>query len=353
MFRTRGKRQAISGNTNSHEVGIVPSPWTFSHLLNASILSYCLFFNFSPSLCCFHKTSPGSNASLSSVESIIIINEWFIISIILLILCLFGLVGNGTVIWLLGFHIERNAFTTYILNLAVADFGVLITLLVESIITIEMGNWEEINTAVLLAFFSTWGFLYTSGQLLLTTIGIDRCVAVLFPIWHRCHRPPKLSLFISVHVWVFSLMMTGSNLLLLLTGHGPVVPVAMNVLLCYPLMAIATLILFVKVRHKPRNRGRSKSLTVILLSLLFFLIFGIPITIFKYFKIIMVFQSLSDLCIAVNSSINPVHYFLAGRQKTILRGVSKLKVSLQNFFQNMEDWREDEEAPDETQLSSF
>ncbi|KAF7237386.1 Mas-related G-protein coupled receptor member H [Varanus komodoensis] len=312
--------------------------------------------------------------------------EWFIISIILLILCLFGLVGNGTVIWLLGFHIERNAFTTYILNLAVADFGVLITLLVESIITIEMGNWEEINTAVLLAFFSTWGFLYTSGQLLLTTIGIDRCVAVLFPIWHRCHRPPKLSLFISVHVWVFSLMMTGSNLLLLLTGHGPVVPVAMNVLLCYPLMAIATLILFVKVRHKPRNRGRSKSLTVILLSLLFFLIFGIPvnlttvltyyyflydidprnffsddpvfdhaqkITIFKYFKIIMVFQSLSDLCIAVNSSINPVHYFLAGRQKTILRGVSKLKVSLQNFFQNMEDWREDEEAPDETQLSSF
>ncbi|NWI61907.1 MAS protein, partial [Calyptomena viridis] len=34
-----------------------------------------------------------------------------------------GLVGNGMVMWFLGFHMKRSPFTVYILNLAVADFS--------------------------------------------------------------------------------------------------------------------------------------------------------------------------------------------------------------------------------------
>ncbi|NWV08138.1 MRGRH protein, partial [Ptilonorhynchus violaceus] len=37
-----------------------------------------------------------------------------------------GLAGNGVVMWFLGFHAKRSPFTVYILNLAVADFSLLL-----------------------------------------------------------------------------------------------------------------------------------------------------------------------------------------------------------------------------------
>ncbi|NXB82922.1 MRGRD protein, partial [Donacobius atricapilla] len=40
-----------------------------------------------------------------------------------------GLVGNGVVMWFLGFHTKQNPFTVYILNLAVADFSLLLLFL--------------------------------------------------------------------------------------------------------------------------------------------------------------------------------------------------------------------------------
>uniref|UniRef100_A0A8B9ICZ8 G-protein coupled receptors family 1 profile domain-containing protein n=1 Tax=Anser brachyrhynchus TaxID=132585 RepID=A0A8B9ICZ8_9AVES len=46
-----------------------------------------------------------------------------------LLICLCGLVGNGAVLWLLGFRIRRNPITVYILNLAVADFTFLLFML--------------------------------------------------------------------------------------------------------------------------------------------------------------------------------------------------------------------------------
>uniref|UniRef100_A0A8B9DT66 G-protein coupled receptors family 1 profile domain-containing protein n=1 Tax=Anser cygnoides TaxID=8845 RepID=A0A8B9DT66_ANSCY len=44
-----------------------------------------------------------------------------VIGSIMLLIGLCGLVGNGAILWLLGFHIRRNLFTSYALNLAVAD----------------------------------------------------------------------------------------------------------------------------------------------------------------------------------------------------------------------------------------
>ncbi|NXQ37510.1 MRGRD protein, partial [Alaudala cheleensis] len=37
-----------------------------------------------------------------------------------------GLAGNGVVMWFLGFHTKQSPFTVYILNLAVADFCLLL-----------------------------------------------------------------------------------------------------------------------------------------------------------------------------------------------------------------------------------
>ncbi|NXI89232.1 MRGRH protein, partial [Rhipidura dahli] len=40
-----------------------------------------------------------------------------------------GLAGNGVVVWFLGFHTKQSPFTIYILNLAVADFSLLLLFL--------------------------------------------------------------------------------------------------------------------------------------------------------------------------------------------------------------------------------
>uniref|UniRef100_A0A8C2MDZ3 Mas-related G-protein coupled receptor member X2-like n=1 Tax=Cricetulus griseus TaxID=10029 RepID=A0A8C2MDZ3_CRIGR len=40
-----------------------------------------------------------------------------------LIIGLIGLVGNAVVLWLLGFHMQRNGFSVYILNLAGSIVG--------------------------------------------------------------------------------------------------------------------------------------------------------------------------------------------------------------------------------------
>ncbi|NWR53733.1 MRGRH protein, partial [Regulus satrapa] len=46
-----------------------------------------------------------------------------------LAISLCGLAGNGVVMWFMGFHTKQSPFTVYILNLAVADFSMLILFL--------------------------------------------------------------------------------------------------------------------------------------------------------------------------------------------------------------------------------
>ncbi|KAK9402963.1 Mrgprh: Mas-related G-protein coupled receptor member H [Crotalus adamanteus] len=41
---------------------------------------------------------------------------------IILTVCCVGLVGNGYIIWLLGFQMKRNCFTIFLLNVAITDF---------------------------------------------------------------------------------------------------------------------------------------------------------------------------------------------------------------------------------------
>ncbi|XP_025027814.1 mas-related G-protein coupled receptor member X4-like, partial [Python bivittatus] len=46
------------------------------------------------------------------------------------IICILGLLGNGRTIYLLTYSVKRNSFTTYILSLSIADFGVLVSLII-------------------------------------------------------------------------------------------------------------------------------------------------------------------------------------------------------------------------------
>ncbi|XP_076399587.1 mas-related G-protein coupled receptor member B2-like isoform X2 [Peromyscus maniculatus bairdii] len=64
-------------------------------------------------------TAPNGSIYTDFLDCVIMYQA---MSFLFLIFALVGMAGNAMVLWLLGFHMHRNAFSVYILNLAVADF---------------------------------------------------------------------------------------------------------------------------------------------------------------------------------------------------------------------------------------
>uniref|UniRef100_A0A8B9D149 G-protein coupled receptors family 1 profile domain-containing protein n=1 Tax=Anser brachyrhynchus TaxID=132585 RepID=A0A8B9D149_9AVES len=96
-FGSMAGGQAVDGATSQHH-----SPW----------LKYSV-----PPIYGGHGPGDGDNGTRCFAGHV----PEIVISSIMLLIGLCGLVGNGTILWLLGFHIRRNLFTSYVLNLAVAD----------------------------------------------------------------------------------------------------------------------------------------------------------------------------------------------------------------------------------------
>ncbi|XP_033012013.1 mas-related G-protein coupled receptor member H-like [Lacerta agilis] len=272
-----------------------------------------------------------------------------------LVICCMGILGNGTVIWLLGFRIRRKPFTTYILNLAVADFALLLSLEFYTFIFFA----DYIIDSVALYLLS---FTYNTGQLLLTAISIDRCVSVLFPIWHRRVRPTHFSTTVCALIWVLCFLLGLIIYILEIIYSFPYwlsekSQFLLTGLLCLPLMTISTVILFIKVCFKSNPRKRGRLLTVILLSLLFFLMLYFPL------NAILIAISFVDLdtpfplrygflCASLNSSVNPFLYFLVGRKKG---GQSResLMVILQRVLNEEENDRQEMDPPCSNALSNL
>ncbi|XP_027759356.1 mas-related G-protein coupled receptor member D-like [Empidonax traillii] len=122
-----------------------------------------------------------------------------------------GLVGNGMVVWFLGFHAKQSPFTVYILNLAVADFSLILLFLLIlmfffTLVTFCTYLFEVIP--LYKHFVFVVGFLCHVFDLsslgLLTALSVERCVSVLFPLWYRCHRPRHLSGIVSGALWALA-----------------------------------------------------------------------------------------------------------------------------------------------------
>ncbi|XP_027488135.1 mas-related G-protein coupled receptor member A1-like, partial [Corapipo altera] len=156
-----------------------------------------------------NQTSPPPTSAVTDTEEDkqcwIDITDVAIDGVTLLIgLC--GLVGNGAVLWLLGFHIRRNPITVYILNLAVADFTFLLFAITSSLLYVvnnascsAVVSLRYLRSFLLLSLFS-----YNMGLYLLTAISIERCGSILCPLWYRCHRPQHLSGVMCALLWVLS-----------------------------------------------------------------------------------------------------------------------------------------------------
>ncbi|XP_074442538.1 mas-related G-protein coupled receptor member H-like [Larus michahellis] len=260
-----------------------------------------------------------------------------------LLICLCGLVGNGVVLWLLGFRIRRNPITVYILNLAVADFTFLLFMVTSSLLYLidnascsTVGVLKYMRWLFLLSLFS-----YNMGLYLLTAISIERCVSILCPLWYRCRRPQHLSVVVCALLWALSIaVLAAVTSLCLLYDHerchmALISMYVLNFLIFAPSMVISSTILVIKVLCGSKQRQPKRLYIVIFLTILFFILFALPLSIWNFlqqFSYTSMPSQVVFLLASINSSINPFIYFLVGSCRRHCSLVS-LQVAFQRVFE--------------------
>ncbi|XP_073422184.1 mas-related G-protein coupled receptor member H-like [Dendrobates tinctorius] len=259
------------------------------------------------------------------------------LTIFCLVLCIFGLLGNGVVIWILCLKIKRTPFTVYILNLAVADFIFLIGLWVWMMYTFcYLNGWttsvfEEYYVAFIIGLFYNFGF--NTSIYILMVIALERCIATLYPFWYQCQRPQNLSVYMCIVFWLLSLLVTGLENIICSNGAQYQDPGSENCthvyfftsalyLMIVPLMVLSSITLVVTIYTASTRWQYTKLYIVIVISVTIFLISVVPARILGlllYFNVLQTGEFLvafffaTSLCSAFNCSANPYIYMAVGR----------------------------------------
>ncbi|KAM6069020.1 mas-related G-protein coupled receptor member H-like [Theristicus caerulescens] len=269
------------------------------------------------------------------------------INSVLLLICFCGLMGNGAVIRLVCSLIRRNPITNYILNLTAINFSFL--LIMATLSLLYMMENAFCSAVVPLMYQSSLFLLpllsYNMGMYLLTAISIERCMSILCPLWHRCRRPQHLSAVVCALLWALSITFVAA-MASLCTWHDHehcqralISMYVLNFFIFAPAMVISNGILFFKVLCGSRRHQPKRLYIVIFLTVLFFLIFGVPLSIWSFlqqFSYTVVPNQVVFLLACINSSINPFIYFLVGSCQRRCSLVS-LQVAFQRVFEEPED----------------
>ncbi|XP_056676921.1 mas-related G-protein coupled receptor member X4-like [Monodelphis domestica] len=258
--------------------------------------------------------------------------------ILSLVIALVGLVGNSIVLWLLGFRTQRSPFSVYILNLAAAD-----ALFLGSYFGLSI--WEIVGDLnhffLLLLELCLLGLPYCVGLSLLAAISTERCLSVLFPLWYRCHRPKRMSVTLCTFLWALQGLFWGLLVALYFLNKDqfynyfysflPFVQFTwFSLLTC--VLGVSCLTLVLRVQCSSQRRRPPRLYLLVLLSVLVFLLCGLPLGVFYAVRFFSSFYlipfGLSSLLACVSSSANPFIYFFLGSQWR-RRGREPLRVVLQ------------------------
>ncbi|XP_062836060.1 mas-related G-protein coupled receptor member F [Anolis carolinensis] len=311
--------------------------------------------NFSQSPLSSLNVEMGNNAT--ELQNHISVLGRFIESTIYLLICLSGFVGNGIIIYLLGFHIKRNIFTTYILNLSIADFGLLTAGVMQNIYLI-LDMFGSIFFIDYLYILNDYVFLFTflASQALLIVISIDRCVCFFFPLWYQFHHPPRLSIAVCAIIWILTCLISVTHTTLSVTiKYFGILSLQyyLNSVIFMPIMFVSTIAMLIKLCLKSQQKKSGKLLRANLLILVFFFFFVYQINIIHFISIFQEvpdsFLSYSSICAILNSSINPMIYYLVGRDK---KGRSSKRIDkvFEQLFKDDEVYRVQQETTEALQL---
>ncbi|XP_047373877.1 mas-related G-protein coupled receptor member X1-like [Sciurus carolinensis] len=267
-----------------------------------------------------------------------------ILQVLTFIISLFGLAGNASVLWFLGFRMHRNAFYIYILNLAAADSLLLclyITIcLIEFILHINIFTNGFIQMGVFI--------FYIAGLSMLSAISTERCLSVLWPIWYHCHRPRHTSATVCALLWALSMFLSildWASYYHLNTTEKHYKKVDLTIIawlvFLFVVLSGSSLTLLGKMLCGSQRKPLTRLYITILLTVLVFFFCGLPFGIYLFslewilnfsqvhFYLYMVVIILS----CVNSSANPIIYFFVGSFRQRLWG-QNLKLVLERALQD-------------------
>ncbi|XP_069073049.1 proto-oncogene Mas-like [Pleurodeles waltl] len=271
-----------------------------------------------------------------------------------LLISILGLIGNGIVLWFLCIRIKRNTYTVYILNLAVADFCLLLYLVVALLYVCGISVRSIITPSNNVLLFSL-RLLFTSGHytslFLLTALSVERCLSVLCPIWYKCERPQQLSSIVCTLSWVCATLLTTAECLacteklyIARVPHCTASVLFFAILafgIVFPLMILPSVALIIKMKMRSLRHQPTTVYWVILLNIVVFLVTIYPTRVMAllfYFRVIPQHEfnyyaiwNVHLLCTAMNSSANPYIYYLVGRRKN-RKDRGCVKVALQRAF---------------------
>ncbi|XP_060906823.1 chemerin-like receptor 1 [Labrus mixtus] len=128
----------------------------------------------------------------------------------LIVYCLafvLGVLGNGMVIWVTGFKMKKTVNSVWFLNLALADFLLIISLPLSVTYLALDFHWPfgkfmcKLNST--LNSLNIFASVY-----ILVVISADRYVSVVWPIWTQNHRNVRKASLVSLGVWVLALILS-------------------------------------------------------------------------------------------------------------------------------------------------
>ncbi|XP_074192219.1 mas-related G-protein coupled receptor member X2 [Rhinolophus sinicus] len=268
------------------------------------------------------------------------------------IIALVGLAGNAVVLWLLGFRMQRTAFSVYILNLAGADFLFLCCHFIYSLNTF-IHYFHSVSISIPSFFITVLFFAYIAGLSFLSAISTERCLSVLWPIWYRCHRPRHTSAVMCALLWALSLLLSileGKYCGFLFSGAHQVwcqvldlITAGWLIFLCV-LLSGSSLALVSRLLCGSQQVQPTRLYVTVLLTVLFFLLCGLPSGIYWFLKswikhhLNVVYDPLFMVTVVVscvNSCANPIIYFLVGSfMQRWRKGRQTLKLVLQRALQD-------------------
>ncbi|XP_039590535.1 G-protein coupled receptor 1-like [Polypterus senegalus] len=116
----------------------------------------------------------------------------------------FGILGNGAVIWLIIFKMKRSHVNIWFLNLAISDFLILFFQSFQAV-SYVLKYWPfGIPFCKLTLYVSTINICVSSFTLL--GINIDRGISLTNPFWVQKHRPMNCSRICCFILWILFIL---------------------------------------------------------------------------------------------------------------------------------------------------
>ncbi|KAM4848129.1 mas-related G-protein coupled receptor member X2-like [Urocitellus parryii] len=204
-------------------------------------------------------------------------------------------------------------------------------------------------------------FAYIASLSMLSAISIERCLSVLFPIWHHCRCPRHTSTIMCALLWALTLLLSFLD-----GSHCGFLLMEMNVALCqtsefilstwllvlFVVLFGSSLALLVRILCGSRRKFVTRLYMTTGLTVLAFLLgdlpFGLQNLLISLFHIDLDISSgyafvVSYTLSSINRCTNPIIYFFVGSFRHQFQGRQNLKLILQRALQ---DTPEDDQCVD-------